>query len=156
MSCSRRHFWSPLRRAALMFSTLRVCSQHCNSETCQSPPRFTLETRLARQAAKAFRYSFLAASVFLLYTYKKKATISTTFSIQFPSHQRTVAQMRSPCNSPKKWGSLVLIFKCGHIHTHRNIKTKPCHPHWSTISMFTMINENKISGCSTDALRETA
>lgn len=34
--------------------------------------RLTLETRLALQAASAFRYSFLAASVFLLYTYEKR------------------------------------------------------------------------------------
>ena len=102
-----------------MFSMLQGRFQLCNAEIGHS---FTLETRLALYAARAFRYSFLAASVFLLYTYEK-TTISTTFSIHILSHKITAVQIRLQQNSHKKLVSLALIFKCENTHT--GIKTKP-------------------------------
>lgn len=46
------------------------CSEFIIATCRDSMHQRTLETRLARYAARAFRYSFLAASVFLLYAYK--------------------------------------------------------------------------------------
>lgn len=46
------------------------CSEFITATCRDSMHQRTLETRLARYAARAFRYSFLAASVFLLYACK--------------------------------------------------------------------------------------
>ena len=95
--------------------------------------------------------------LFSVYKPIKKTTISTTSSIQILSHKMTAAQMRSQHNSPKSLVSVALSFKYEHTHTHSHTEIlKPCYPHWEHNFDVYDYKWKKISGCSTNALRETA
>lgn len=92
-------------------------------------PVVTLETRLARYAARAFRYSFLAASVFLLYACmgkQNKTAVRENSNTHFDTHTRTQAHTdRYP--SIKEKGNIFNTVFCSFVslreHAHAQTHT---------------------------------